>query len=263
MITEKKERHPTDESRSYRDHYYESKLGWSPAKADRDVSLKNRRMHARDYMEGLHWVLNYYHNGCPSWDWYFPHLYSPLCTDLVNLREFYEDENESEVNEEGFATFKFEQTEPFPSLGQLLSVLPSQSAVLLPESLGELMTSPASPIAEYYPLEFTTDANGKRQSWEAIVQIPFIDGKKLLDVVTGVIDSEEMLSVAERKRNERGQSTCFSPERDNGATEANFPPVVEPPRRSGGGRGRGEGRGRGRGRGRGEGRGRGPRVQSY
>jgi 5'-3' exonuclease len=240
--TEKKfhERHPRDESRSYRDFYYETKLGWSPAKTDRQTTLRNRRAHVRDYLEGLHWVLNYYHKGCPSWDWYFPYLYSPLSTDIVNIREFYEDD-ESEIDSDGFATFKFKQSEPFPSLAQLLSVLPPQSAGLLPKGLGELMTNPSSPIGEYYPSEFTTDANGKRQPWEAVVQIPFIDGDKLLDVVTKVIDSkgEDMLSVAERKRNERGESTCFVPERDNGATEANFPPVTDVPRRNRGNGGRG------------------------
>ncbi len=234
-------RRPSGAARSYRDFYYETKLGWSPDKVDRNETLKNRRAQVRDYLEGLHWVLHYYHNGCPSWDWFFPHLYSPLCTDIVNIREFYEDETESETDEEGFASFKFEQTEPFPSLGQLLSVLPPQSANLLPPGLGELMTNPSSPIAEYYPPEFETDANGKRQPWEAVVQIPFIEGNKLLDVVTKVIDSEgeDMLTVAERKRNERGESKCFVPQRENGATEANFPPLVETPRRRGGGGGGG------------------------
>jgi 5'-3' exoribonuclease 1 len=81
-------------------------------------------------MEGLHWVLNYYHNGCPSWDWYFPHLYSPLATDLVNLDEFYAEGDDAE-----FKSFPFEMGTPFPSLAQLLSVLPPQSAALLPVSL--------------------------------------------------------------------------------------------------------------------------------
>jgi 5'-3' exonuclease len=233
--TEKKflERHPSDESRSYRDFYYETKLGWSPAKSDRRDTMRYRRAHARDYLEGLHWVLHYYHKGCPSWDWYFPYLYSPLSTDIVNIREFYSDDDDAEINNEGFATFKFKQSEPFPSLAQLLSVLPPQSAGLLPKALGELMTHPSSPIGEYYPSEFTTDANGKRQTWEAVVQIPFIDGEKLLEVVTNVIDSqgEDMLSVAERKRNERGQSICYVPDRDDGAKEANFPPLNETPRR--------------------------------
>lgn len=37
------------------------------------------------------------------------------------------------------------------------------------------MTSPNSPIIEYYPLDFKTDLNGKQQEWEAVVLIPFID----------------------------------------------------------------------------------------
>lgn len=52
-----------------------------------------------------------------------------------------------------------------------LSVL---SKSLLPEAYQELMTSPDSPIIDYYPEDFETDLNGKRQEWEAVVLIPFI-----------------------------------------------------------------------------------------
>jgi len=255
---------PSGDARSYRDFYYEMKLGWSPSKDNREKTLTNRRAHVRDYLEGLHWVLYYYHKGCPSFSWYFPHLYSPLATDMVNLGEFYnEPENVIEDEEEGFKTFSFEQTPPFPSLGQLLSVLPPQSSSLLPKPLGELMTHPSSPIIEFYPHEFTTDPNGKRQPWEAVVQIPFIDGDKLLEVVNSVLDDKGsdgtgLLTVAERKRNESGESVCFAPERENGATEAVYPPIRETKRRvsenrrrqgggrSGGRRYNGGGRGRGR-----------------
>ena len=65
-------------------------------------------------MEGLHWVLNYYQHGCKSWNWFFPHLYAPVSTDLYDLHEFYD-----EVDDEGFGAFKFVQGEPFPSLAQL------------------------------------------------------------------------------------------------------------------------------------------------
>jgi 5'-3' exoribonuclease 1 len=251
-------------SRSYRDFYYETKLGWSPSKENRDETLTYRRAHVRDYMEGLQWVLYYYHKGCPSFSWYFPHLYSPLSTDMVNLGEFYNDSDNVSKDEDGFEAFLFEETEPFPSLAQLLSVLPPQSANLLPKSLGELMTYPSSPLIEFYPNEFTTDANGKRQSWEAVVQIPFIDGDQLLEVVNSVIDTKDQLSAAEKKRNERGESVCFVPEREEGATEAIYPPIKETARRMSdnkrGGRGGGRGRGRGGrrgGRGGGRGRGRG------
>jgi len=37
-----------------------------------------------------------------------------------------------------------------------------------------------SPILDFYPLEFEQDLNGKKQEWEAIVKIPFIDEQRLL-----------------------------------------------------------------------------------
>lgn len=192
--------------KSYRDFYYASKFGYNPKS-----STPARRQTVRDYIEGLHWVLHYYHNGCGAWNWYFPHLYAPLVTDMVNLKEFYPGQEEHE-----FQSFDFHEGEAFPSLGQLLSVLPPQSATLLPEALGELMTDTSSPIAEFYPTDFTTDANGKRQSWEAVVKIPFIQSDVLLDVVNSVIDakgddSQGLLTNAERRRNVRGQPHSYVP----------------------------------------------------
>lgn len=37
-----------------------------------------------------------------------------------------------------------------------------------------------SPILDFYPLEFEQDLNGKKQEWEAVVKIPFIDEDRLL-----------------------------------------------------------------------------------
>lgn len=54
-------------------------------------------------------------------------------------------------------------------------MLPAASKELLPEAYRDLMTNPNSKIIEYYPNEFQTDLNGKRQEWEAVVLIPFID----------------------------------------------------------------------------------------
>lgn len=198
--------HPDSQARSYRDFYYENKLGWPME--DRERTLFNRRALVRDYLEGLHWNLNYYHNGCSSWDWYFPHFYSPLSTDMVNLNEFYDDDEKDEE----FKSLKFDLGTPFPSLAQLLSVLPPQSATLLPSALGELMLHPSSPLIEFYPGNFTSDANGKRQSWEAIVQIPFIDADLLLETVEQVLEKgDEVLSPSERRRNRPGVIHNFKP----------------------------------------------------
>ncbi len=201
--------HPTSKSRSYRDFYYETKLQWKPE--ERCHTLYQRRKHVREYLQGLHWNLCYYHYGCRSWDWYFPYLYAPLCTDMVHLSEYY-----SEIDDDGYATMSFPDSTPFPNLAQLLSVLPPQSSDLLPAPLAELMVHPSSPLVPFYPHDFTSDPNGKRMTWEAVVQVPFIDADLLLDTVNKILQADQagtrpLLTPGERKRNERGMEHTYAP----------------------------------------------------
>jgi 5'-3' exoribonuclease 1 len=42
------------------------------------------------------------------------------------------------------------------------------------------MDDTTSPILDFYTKEFEQDLNGKKQDWEAVVKIPFIDEKRLL-----------------------------------------------------------------------------------
>ena len=128
---------------------------------------------------------------------------------MVNLAEFYD-----EPDEDGFCTMDFDLGKPFPSLGQLLSVLPPQSSELLPKPFAELMLHPSSPLLSFYPPDFESDPNGKRQSWEAVVKVPFIDGELLLDTVEKIlaVDAEkDLLSTAERRRNQPGKVHVFVP----------------------------------------------------
>jgi hypothetical protein len=129
---------------------------------------------------------------------------------MVNLHEFY-----TNIDEEGYGSFEFEKGAPLNSLAQLLSVLPPQSAKLLPKPLAELMVHPSSPLTEYYPADFISDANGKRQSWEAVVHIPFIEADLLVDTVNKIIDADnagqELLTNSERRRNVMGTSHLFIP----------------------------------------------------
>jgi 5'-3' exonuclease len=43
-----------------------------------------------------------------------------------------------------------------------------------------LIIKETSPIKDFYPNDFELDMNGKKQDWEAIVKIPFIDQDRLL-----------------------------------------------------------------------------------
>lgn len=76
---------------------------------------------------------------------------------------------------------EFDLGEPFLPFQQLLAVLPPHSKDLLPEAFQTLVTDKESPIINYYPVDFRIDQNGKRNEWESVILIPFINEKHLLD----------------------------------------------------------------------------------
>ena len=153
------------------------------------------------FLQGLAWVLHYYHHGCVSWGWFYPYHYAPLGSDLCNLMQF-KDEFDS-----------FELGKPFHPYEQLMAVLPPSSRKALPAAYHFLMTSGDSPIIDFYPIDFELDMNGKRNDWEAVVVIPFIDEKRLLDALTLVDQSR--LSADEIKRNELGTETLYRYDHSN------------------------------------------------
>ncbi|KAI9810787.1 MAG: 5'-3' exoribonuclease 1 [Thelocarpon impressellum] len=71
----------------------------------------------------------------------------------------------------------------------------------------ELMTDPASPIIHFYPRDFELDMNGKKMEWEAVVKIPLIDERRLLDAMK---PKDELLTEDQRARNEFGVTLKFS-----------------------------------------------------
>ena len=174
---------------AYKREYYLQKLGQHP----KDVEPK--RDLVQSYLEGLSWCLAYYHDGCASWDWYYPDFYAPLATDLVSLPSFF---------------ISLDLGAPFPPLAQLLSVLPPQSALLVPAPYRELMLSSSSPVFDAYPNDFSIDLNGKRAEWEAVALLPFIDEVRLLGA-TKAIDASEGLTEAERARNVIGHDLYYNP----------------------------------------------------
>lgn len=78
----------------------------------------------------------------------------------------------------------------------------------------------ASPIIEYYPLDFQTDLNGKKQDWEAVVLIPFINEQRLLSAMK---PCQELLSEDEKNRNKFGPMLVYSfSDKDLGTTICHF-----------------------------------------
>uniref|UniRef100_G3TR92 5'-3' exoribonuclease n=1 Tax=Loxodonta africana TaxID=9785 RepID=G3TR92_LOXAF len=165
------------EFRQYKRTYYMTKMGVDVVSDD---FLADQ---AACYVQAIQWILHYYYHGVQSWSWYYPYHYAPFLSDIRNI-----------------STLKihFELGKPFKPFEQLLAVLPAASKNLLPTCYQHLMTSEDSPIIEYYPPDFKTDLNGKQQEWEAVVLIPFIDEKRLLEAMESCNHS---LKKEERKRN--------------------------------------------------------------
>lgn len=94
-----------------------------------------------------------------------------------------------------------------------MGVLPDRSKRIVPTPYHDLMTNPGSPIIDFYPRDFELDMNGKKMEWEAVVKIPFIDERRLLDAMK---TKDHLLSQEERDRNNFGVTLKFtySPEVD-------------------------------------------------
>lgn len=94
-----------------------------------------------------------------------------------------------------------------------MGVLPDRSKKIVPTVYHDLMTNPNSPIIDFYPRDFELDMNGKKMEWEAVVKIPFIDEKRLLEAMA---PKNKLLSADEVFRNEFGVTIKFThdPETD-------------------------------------------------
>lgn len=176
-------------SESFQDtkwNYYERKYGIK--RGNGDAGNKELEQVKKHYMEALVWCLAYYFQGPPSWSWYYPYHYSPMISDLTDIEELTAN-----------VTFKDEDG-PLLPFEQLMSNLPSTSSHLVPESYRFLMVSPLSPIKHFYPETFAIDMEGKRNAWEGVNLLPFIDVKLLKQAIAQHCPDSK-LTAAEKRRN--------------------------------------------------------------
>jgi 5'-3' exoribonuclease 1 len=108
-----------------------------------------------------------------------------------------------------FEKIKFEVGDPVKPFQQLMACLPPASSVLVPKPYRYLMTSPDSPIHHFYPTDFTVDMNGKKNPWEGVNLLPFIE----LNLLKNSIEQhspDSKLTEVERARNSRGKIFLYT-----------------------------------------------------
>ncbi|QSL66376.1 hypothetical protein MERGE_000754 [Pneumocystis wakefieldiae] len=169
----------------FQERYYDQKFHIS------ESDIESRKRIVEHYIKGTCWVLLYYYQGCPSWNWYYPYHYAPFASDFKDI---------------SLLSIEFELGKPFQPYEQLLGVLPASSKASLPKTLQSLMTEEDSEIIDFYPKEFPIDMNGKRFSWQGVALLPFIDEKRLLDAIEKVYPQ---LSDEEKSRNTVGNDILF------------------------------------------------------
>jgi 5'-3' exoribonuclease 1 len=175
---------------AWKNDYYKSKFEW-----DRSNEEELRKL-TENYVQGLQWVLYYYYRGVASWPWYYGYHYSPMISDVKRGLK---------------ADINFKLGQPFKPYQQLMGVLPDRSKSIVPKAYHPLMTNEDSPIIDFYPRDFTLDMNGKKQDWEAVVKIPFIQEDRLLKAMA---TKENDLTDIEKSRNSFGVSLKFTHAKD-------------------------------------------------
>ncbi|ESK93704.1 5 -3 exoribonuclease 2 [Moniliophthora roreri MCA 2997] len=170
----------------YRERYYQQKFGVEYT--DKEF----RKKLTQSYIEGMSWVLCYYYQGTPSWQWYYPYHFAPFAADFEEVDKM---------------NIHFKIGQPFKPYEQLMGVFPAASRKHIPETFHHLMTEEESPIIDFYPTTFQIDMNGKKMAWQGVALLPFIDEKRLLGSMR---EPYNKLTDDEIRRNTWGNNVIFA-----------------------------------------------------
>jgi 5'-3' exonuclease len=150
-----------------------------------------------DYIRALQWIARYYFTGCPDWHWFYEHEATPLLSDLVAYVE---------SRGEAINDVTFVENGPVEPYLQLLTILPPQSAHLLPAPYRFIMCNDDSPVIYYYPTEFDFEYYGHKFLWECHPKVPMISPSELIEFIDHY---KQKLTMEEKKRNLFGKPLEF------------------------------------------------------
>ena len=130
------------------------------------------------YFCGLQWVLHYYVRGCPDWQWIYSMHHAPLMKHMS-----------SAVKDSRFRHIAFNKNTAMPPFRQMMCVIPPLSLKVLNKDLRFVYDHPD--LQGYYPASFQVDYEGKKQDWQGIAVLPFINQKDMDKVYSQVAEQFE------------------------------------------------------------------------
>jgi 5'-3' exoribonuclease 2 len=111
------------------------------------------------FMKTVQWVYLYYTKGITGWDWFYPYHYSLHADIFVDY-----------IKDRHIISYGFTKSTPSHLDDQLLRVIPFSCKHLLPMHLHDR----AERLSEKYTT-FKIDKAGKRQEWEAVTIVDFVN----------------------------------------------------------------------------------------
>lgn len=140
------------------------------------------------YLEGLQFVISYYTDDVPNWNWNYKYHYAPSPYFLAQYIDSF--------------VFRIEERNtPLLPFQQLLYILPPKSFNLLPSPLDLLHKE--SELEEYFPDTVEIDLSGKKNDYQGIALLPFVNIDKIKKVHG---DNAYLIDVREGTRNKHGKT---------------------------------------------------------
>lgn len=142
------------------------------------------------YLVGLQWILTYYTKEVPSWKWFYPYHYAPTSTMLLKYIS-------------SFQKPRYHKGIPSTPFLQLLTILPPKSSHLLPKNMSNVLNTH---LKKFCPDKVEVDLSGKKQEYQGIVLLPFVEQKtvqKVYDEYISKLDEKDL------KRNIIGKSVIY------------------------------------------------------
>ena len=92
---------------------------------------------------------------------------------------------------------KFERSQPYPPLKQLICILHPENSNLLPQPYANLLNDPESSLRsprDFYPSEFSIDPFGAVWEHEYIANIPFVS-ESIINEAYDKVDSKQLSEI--------------------------------------------------------------------
>jgi 5'-3' exonuclease len=120
-----------------------------------------------EYLKGMFFIIQYYLNSIPTYDWVYPFHYAPLFTNIAEYLNLHPNLN-----------YSFIYRPPLKLLESLASVLHPKSFYLLPPKVADFLTL-RKDFDPDFSESFTIDYEGKQNDYEGIPHINTVSYDKI------------------------------------------------------------------------------------